>query len=152
VLLLFVGLTLTLFVWKNSLYFTIILLLISISTLSSLVVLTYMSTLTAFMLVIVYVGAMIVLIGYICAIRPNILLEPDYSNLSSIFVLLLSFFLSGGFDYPAFNSTPFTLSDFFYSYQGFFLFLTLVAMLFMTLLMVTSQYSIPRGPFRSLNS
>jgi len=81
-----------------------------------------MSTLTAFMLVIVYVGAMIVLIGYICAIRPNILLEPDYSNLSSIFVLLLSFSLSGGFEYPAFNSTSFTLSDFFYSYQGFFSF------------------------------
>ena len=152
VLLLFVGLTLTLFIFKNSLYFTIILLLISISTLSSLVVLTYMSTLTAFMLVIVYVGAIIVLIGYICAISPNILLEPDYRNLSVIFLLLLFFFFLGPFNYSEFNSTTFTLADFFYRYQGFFLFLTLVMMLFITLLIVTSQYSIPRGPFRSIGS
>lgn len=152
VLLLFIRLTLTLFIFKNSLYFTIILLLISISTLCSLVVLTYMSTLTAFILVIVYVGAIIVLIGYICAISPNILLEPDYSNISIILILVFSFSLLGSFDYPHFNSTRFTLADFFYSYQGFFLFLTLVTILFLTLLIVTSQYSIPRGPFRSLNS
>lgn len=152
VLLLFIRLTLTLFIFKNSLYFTIILLVISISTLCSLVVLTYMSTLTAFMLVIVYVGAIIVLIGYICAISPNILLEPDYSNISIILILVFSFSLLSSFDYPHFNSTSFTLADFFYSYQGFFLFLTLVTMLFLTLLIVTSQYSIPRGPFRSLNS
>ncbi len=47
-----------------------------------------MSTLAAFMLVIVYVGAIIVLIGYICAISPNILLEPDYSNISIILILV----------------------------------------------------------------
>jgi len=37
-----------------------------------------MASLTAFIMVIVYVGAIMVLIGYICAVSPNLLLEPDY--------------------------------------------------------------------------
>lgn len=143
-------LTMTLFVFKNSLYFTIILLTISILTLSSLVLNTYLNTLTAFILVIVYVGAIIVLIGYICAISPNLVLEPDYSLLFPFWVLLIAFFLLDSFSMPVFNMSTFTLVDFFYSYQGLFVFLSLVFILFLTLLMVTSQYSVPHGPFRSL--
>lgn len=143
-------LTMTLFVFKNSLYFTIILLIISILTLSSLVLNTYLNTLTAFILVIVYVGAIIVLIGYICAISPNLVLEPDYSLLLPFWVLLIVFFMVDSFSMPVFNMSTFTLVDFFYSYQGLFLFLSLVFILFLTLLIVTSQYSVPHGPFRSL--
>jgi hypothetical protein len=149
-LLVLLFLTITLFVFKNSLYFTIILLVISVLTLSSLVLNTYLSTLTAFMLVIVYVGAIIVLIGYICAISPNLVLEPDF-RLTSPFILVFSLFLFfDGFKVPTFNLSTFTLVDFFYSYQGLFVFLSLVFMLFLTLLIVTSQYSVPQGPFRSL--
>lgn len=143
-------LTMTLFVFKNSLYFTIMLLTISILTLSSLVLNTYLNTLTAFMLVIVYVGAIIVLIGYICAIRPNLVLEPDYSLVVPFALLLVSFAALDSFSTPVFNMSTFTLVDFFYSYQGLFVFLTLVFILFLTLLIVTSQYSVPQGPFRSL--
>jgi len=143
-------LTFSLFVFKNSLYFTMILLAISILTLSSLVLNTYLNSLTAFMLVIVYVGAMIVLIGYICAIRPNLVLEPDYSILYVFLVLLLAFWLLNSFSVPVFNTSTFTLTDFFYSFQGLFIFMSLVFILFLTLLIVTSQYSVPQGPFRSL--
>lgn len=143
-------LTMTLFVFKNSLYFTMMLLAISILTLSSLVLNTYLNTLTAFILVIVYVGAIIVLIGYICAISPNLVLEPDYSLLLPFWVLLVLFFMLDSFSLPVFNMSTFTLVDFFYSYQGLFVFITLVFMLFLTLLIVTSQYSVPHGPFRSL--
>ena len=143
-------LTITLFVFKNSLYFTIILLVISVLTLSSLVLNTYLSTLTAFILVIVYVGAIIVLIGYICAIRPNLVLEPDFKFVSPFVVVLSIFLLFEGFKVPTFNMSSFTLVDFFYSYQGLFVFLSLVFILFLTLLIVTSQYSVPQGPFRSL--
>jgi hypothetical protein len=129
-----------------------ILLVISILTLSSLVLHTYLSTLTAFMLVIVYVGAMIVLIGYICAISPNLVLEPDFSLVIPFFVVLAGFLAFEGLQTPVFNASSFTLADFFYSYQGLFVFLSLVFMLFLTLLMVTSQYSVPQGPFRSLQS
>lgn len=143
-------LTMTLFVFKNSLYFTIILLVISILTLSSLVLNTYLNTLTAFMLVIVYVGAIIVLIGYICAISPNLVLEPDYRLVLPFLLILVSFFTLDSFYVPVFNMSTFTLVDFFYSYQGLFVFLSLVFILFLTLLIVTSQYSVPQGPFRSL--
>jgi len=145
-------LTMTLFVFKNSLYFTITLLRISVLTLSALVLNTYLNTLTAFMLIIVYVGAIIVLIGYICAISPNLVLEPDYS-LVYVFILLLSrFFILDSFSSPVFNISAFTLVDFFYSFQGLFVFVSLVLILFLTLLMVTSQYSVPQGPLRSLQS
>lgn len=145
-------LTMTLFVFKNSLYFTITLLRISVLTLSALVLNTYLNTLTAFMLIIVYVGAIIVLIGYICAISPNLVLEPDYS-LVYVFILLLSrFFILDSFSSPVFNMSAFTLVDFFYSFQGLFVFVSLVLILFLTLLMVTSQYSVPQGPLRSLQS
>jgi len=142
-------LSLSLFVFKNSLYFTIILLVISITTLSYMVLKTSVATLTAFMLIIVYVGAMIVLIGYICAVRPNLSLEPDYSlfGLFMFFTLLMT--LLEGFSYPIIGSTVFTLVDFFYSFYGLFMFLSLVFMLFITLLIVTSQYSVPQGPLRS---
>jgi len=143
------ALSLSLFIFKNSLYFTMILLLISMLTLSYLVLKTWVSCLTAFMLIIVYVGAIIVLIGYICAVRPNLSLEPDYS-LTWVFLLLVaSASFLGGFRYPALDSTVFTLADFFYSFQGLFIFFSLVLMLFFTLLIVTSQYSVPQGPLRS---
>ncbi len=145
-------LTITLFVFKNSLYFTIMLLTISVLTLSSLVINTLLNTLTAFMLVIVYVGAIIVLIGYICAISPNLVLEPDYSITYLFISLFFTFTILDSFSTPTFNTSTFTLVDFFYSYQGLFVFISLVFMLFITLLIVTSQYSVPQGPFRSLQS
>ena len=76
-----ITISLSLFIFKNSLYFTIALLIISIFTLAFLVLNTYLTALTGFMLVIVYVGAIIVLIGYIFAVSPNLILEPNYSFL-----------------------------------------------------------------------
>jgi hypothetical protein len=143
------ALSLSLFIFKNSLYFTMMLLVISMLTLSYLVLNTMVGTLTAFMLIIVYVGAIIVLIGYICAVRPNLSLEPDYSKLRLFLILIPSLFLVEGFSYPTLSTTVFTLTDFFYSLEGLFLFSSLVFMLFFTLLIVTSQYSVPQGPLRS---
>jgi hypothetical protein len=140
----------SLLIFKNSLYFTISLLFISISTLSYLCLNTYLNTLTGLILVIVYVGAIIILIGYICAIRPNLILEPDYSSLFLVFIfLILTFFLNKTYS-NVFNSTHLSLVDFFYSFQGFFLFFSLIFILFITLLIVTTQYSVPKGPFRSI--
>ena len=143
------SLSFSLFIFKNSLYFTMMLLAISMLTLSYLALKTIISALTAFMLVIVYVGAIIVLIGYICAVRPNLSLEPDYSNLGLFLCLIPALFLSESFSYPVLDGTVFTLADFFYSLEGLFMFSSLVLMLFFTLLMVTSQYSVPQGPLRS---
>ena len=146
----FLFLTFSLLIFKNSLYFTIILLFISITTLIYLVLNTYIASLTAFMMVIVYVGAIIVLVGYICAVSPNLLLEPDYKWIKYSLFLRVSIALVDKFSYPQFNSTIFTIVDYFYSLQGIFVFMSLVFILFFTLLIVTSQYSLPQGPLRSL--
>lgn len=140
--------SLSLFTFKNSLYFTMALLVVSIITLAYLVLNTHLAALTGFILVIVYVGAMIVLIGYICAVSPNLVLEPNYSYLISSFMLVLLVFTLSKFSICSFSVQSFTLVDFFYSGQGLFMFLTLVFILFFTLLIVTSQYSTPQGPLR----
>jgi hypothetical protein len=140
--------SLSLFIFKNSLYFTIALLIISMFTLAFLVLNTNLSALTGFILIIVYIGAIIVLIGYICAVSPNLNLEPNYSFLFLIILLArITFFLSP-ISQCTFNTTVFTLVDFFYSLQGLLIFFTLIFMLFFTLLIVTSQYSTPQGPLR----
>ena len=148
---LFILILITIFIFKNSLFYTIALLLITFLVLCYLALNRYLTFLRAFILVIVYVGAIIVLIGYICAIRPNLVLEPRYNN---IFVLSIIFFLIIIFDSIAFSTfslTTSTIVDYFYSYQGIYIFLVLVLILFITLLIVTSQYSVPRGPFRSVS-
>ena len=92
-----------------------------------------------------------ILIGYICAVRPNLNLEPNYSNLGLFLILFLSFIILNKFNHQQFSSRSSTLVEYFYSFQGIFIFITLVFILFLTLLIVTSQYSLPQGPLRSLN-
>lgn len=111
---------------------------------------SFLSFLTVFIIVIVYVGAIMILIGYICAISPNLLVEPSYSYFG---VFLLFTFLMALLDWmrrETFSLSSSTLVDYFYSTQGIFIFFTLVFMLFVTLLIVTTQYSVPKGPFRSV--
>jgi hypothetical protein len=96
------------------------------------------------------VGAIIVLIGYICAISPNLSVEPDYRVVYIFLVSLPLFFLFGFIDLSYFSITRFTMVDYFYSYQGVLIFFVLIIMLFVTLLIVTTQYSVPKGPFRSI--
>jgi|ERR1712127_42676 len=147
ILLLFI--ILTMFIYKNSLYYTMSLLMISFTVLGFLTLNTCINFLTAFILIIVYVGAMIVLIGYICAISPNLILEPDYSILYFFSIYFIFTFLFTSYNFSLFNLRVSTIVDYFYSYQGVFIFFVLVVILFVTLLIVTSQYSVPKGPFRS---
>ena len=140
----------TIFVFKNPLYYTMSLLIVSLLVLSYLSLHTYLTFLTAFILVIVYVGAIIVLIGYICAISPNLVVEPDYRIVYFFVVLLPLFYLFNYLNISYFSLTTFTIVDYFYSYQGVIIFIVLIIILFVTLLIVTSQYSVPKGPFRSI--
>lgn len=103
-------------------------------------------------LAIVYIGAMIILIGYICAICPNLILVPSHLNSVVYFVIIGVPFILFPFNLtPVFNSSFIPIVNYFYSYSGILVFLTLVFMLFITLLMVTSQYMTPKGPFRSVS-
>lgn len=139
------------FVYVNTLYFSMVLLIIVLSLLYILVSNLIMHRLTILILAIVYVGAIIILIGYICAICPNLILVPRSFNFS--FLIIFLFRLSALF-YSNYFSVRFQhlepMVNYFYSYSGLVVFLSLVFILFLTLLIVTSQYMTPKGPFRSV--
>jgi NADH:ubiquinone oxidoreductase subunit 6 (subunit J) len=105
------------------------------------------SSLVGFLLLIVYVGAVIVLFGYICSVCPNANLSSSFSPTILIFALFFS--LVSPFYLPTVpQSSGFTL--FFFSSSGLFLTLMLLFLLLVILLSVTSHFSLKRGPFRSL--
>lgn len=143
---------LSMFVYVNTLYYRIVLLAIVLTSLYILVSNLMLNTLTIIILAIVYVGAMMILIGYICAVCPNMILNPSIRR-TALFTLIplcvfLFFPISAS---PAFRVNLIPLVSYFYSYSGFVVFMVLVLMLFITLLMVTSQYMTPKGPFRALS-
>nr|AOP18527.1 NADH dehydrogenase subunit 6 [Brachionus rotundiformis] len=142
---------LSMFVYVNTLYFSMVLLVIVLSLMYILVSNHMLHTLTMLMLAIVYIGAMMILIGYICAICPNLILTPLY--LSALVYLL--FFLVPQTVMPmdvnlVLDQQYIPMVNYFYSTLGGSVFITLILMLFITLLMVTSQYMTPKGPFRSV--
>jgi hypothetical protein len=101
------------------------------------------------MLLIVYVGAMMILIGYVCAVCPNVNFSVTPGSYSLIFLLTPLIFLLT----PLSFSTPssyFSSFNFFYTTLGLPIFLVVVFMLFLILLIVTSYYVSPKGPFRSV--
>ena len=145
----------SLFIFANSLYYTIALIGLVVILLFTLVSSLKIRTLTILILCIVYIGAMIILIGYVCAVCPNVVASSSFSLNSPFFLLIsLSFF------HLIFSSINFSLNsplslrivEYFYSSRGFFIFLTLILILFLTLLIVTSQYAVPKGPFRAVAS
>lgn len=143
---------LRIFLFVNTLYFSIVLLLIVLALLYRLVSGHILHSLTMLILVIVYVGAMIILIGYICAVCPNLILTPVYIRLVIYFIFFVVPNTALPIDFKMVIDQRFVpLVNYFYSYLGIFVFLLLILMLFVTLLMVTSQYMTPKGPFRSVD-
>ena len=142
----FIALAFSMLLFPRTLYYVIVLLLFCISSLFYLSSHMFIRSLTFIMLVVVYVGAMMVIIGYICAISPNIIFYTRGPSglyaffLFSFFLLFLVFFSS----YESNLLTP--MVDYFYSSFGLFVFLYLVFLLFITLLMVTSYYTSSKGP------
>jgi hypothetical protein len=102
------------------------------------------------MLLIIYVGAIIILIGYVCAVCPNVNFSSNTKYLYSfvIFSLLSAFMTPSAFMAP---SAFMPVFNFFYSSSGVSVFILLVFMLFIILLVVTSYYFSPKGPFRSVS-
>lgn len=111
----------------------------------------YIRTLMIILIVVVYVGAIIILIGYICAVSPNLVTSPSFNYLGLVFASFIFSFLfsmtSNSVGLERFKTG--TLLDFFFRDYGVVIFVVIVLMLFLTLLIVTSQYRSPQGPFRS---
>ena len=144
----FILLSLTIFI--NSIYYSLCLLAFIISLLYFIVSINIISSLTMIMLCIVYVGAIIILIGYICAICPNIIVESSRSIVLVLISSTLLFLLFSPIWFPTFSIVV-PIVDYFYSLSGAFMFFVVIFMLFLTLLIVTSQYLTPKGPFRSVS-
>lgn len=142
---------LRMFIYVNTLYYSIALLLLVLTLLFILVRGHILHSLTIIMLAIVYIGAIIILIGYICAICPNLILSPlDLRNYAIVLFLITPIFLSPEVDTLVLDRCYVPMTNYFYSAAGGRIFLLLIFMLFVTLLIVTSQYITPKGPFRSV--
>jgi len=142
----------SIFYFVNSLYYSLSLLVFIILVLIFLVSSSYIASLTIIMLSIVYVGAIIILIGYICAICPNVIVSSSFS--SPVFIIFFPLLFSLYYSPVLFSNPSFTnisMVEYFYSSSGLFIFFIIILMLFVTLLIVTSQYLTPKGPFRSVS-
>ena len=145
-------LVLSLFVFSNVIFLVAVLFGVSLVSVFYLSINCFISPITAFMLVIVYVGAIIILIGYICAVTPNPSLEPSYNHLLFLFFSFVSLLLL----YPdspltlSPSSPSYSLDSFFYTSYGLHLLSLIIFILFIILLTSTSQTTVTKGPFRSL--
>jgi len=101
----------------------------------------------------VYLGAMMILIGYVCAVTPST--KPRNYNSFELSFLLFCFGLFR-FSLPYFNfikkisyPTYYHLSTFFYSFSGLIIFSTIVIMMILVLLLASNSITI-KSPFRLL--
>lgn len=142
------------FVFRNRLNYSIILLFISLIVLIGLVSKQCLSLLIFCILMIVYSGAIIILIGYICAVCPNLVLSSSLDLFKIIIIVLLNFiyllFFKNFLGELSLNINLNFIVDYFYTYWGLIIFIVLILMLFIVLLIVTSQYISPKGPLRSI--
>jgi hypothetical protein len=141
-----------LFVFPNTIFYRIALLFLVAFFIFFINVNFILSGLIGILMAIVYIGAIMILIGYTCAICPNLNVN---SNFSFIYCLPLSLlFIFPSLTLERSNSYNFSFKsdivDYFYNFNGGLIFFTIIFMLFLILLIVTSQYSNPKGPFRSL--
>jgi hypothetical protein len=108
-----------------------------------------LQSLTGIMFLLVYLGAVIILIGYICAVSPNFITHSRINLGLCIFIFCgLSLLMP---TLPHIVRLPYSSPiRFFFSSRGLGVFLVIASMLFITLLIVTSNFSSPKGPFRSV--
>jgi len=141
------------FVYSNSMHYTLRLLFLLTFLLCSLAVYSKISVFLLLLLFIVYAGAILILIGYICAVCPNLKFLPSLNY--SMFYFFIPLFSLMIFQSFTFNSLNFihssSLFSFFYSSYGVLMLSLVIIILFITLLIVTTQYLMPKGPFRSSN-
>ena len=138
----------SLLVFNNSLFYTFFLLTLVASLTSFLYSFSLISALSRLILVLVYVGAMIILVAYICAVSPNLITNSYVRGYAVIFTLVLIFLYLDSVSFAPATSQTDPLREFYSS--ELCLFSLIVGILFVTLLIVTSQQTSPRGPFRSL--
>jgi len=114
----------------------------------------FVSLIFSLMVVLVYAGAILIFIGYVCAVCPNpIFLSPFSLSLILFSIFSIGIFLERflrGQTVVGSPTTSSSLADFFYSADGVSVLLLLVFMLLFVLFLVNSQHYTSKGPFRSV--
>lgn len=143
--------------FPNPLWFSVRLVILSVVVLSRLSAFTFLSSLVSFIFILVYLGAMLIVISYICAIVPNpLFLNPyaSYTWLALFSGLVLAMLRLSTTSVLVSQVTCLNLGfnplSVLFRGECVVLFLLVVLMLFFVLLMVTTQYFAPKGPFRSV--
>src|SRR5579883_2355090 len=106
----------------------------------------FLRVLVFLLISLVYMGAVMILVGYVCAVSPNLV----FSRRSSGFIFLVPlvlFLLERDSEMGPLKQG--SLRDFFLREWGLYLFFYVVVMLFVVLLIVTFQFFSPQGPLRS---
>lgn len=108
-------------IYCNTLFYTLSLLFISSYLLLSLLSLNVIHGLTVLVVLVVYLGAMMVLIGYVCAVSPNLLIGSPISVTSGFLLFGLFYLLALFMDPYSFVSSTSqysSVSSFFFSSFG----------------------------------
>ena len=135
----------------NSLVFVFSLLLVVLLILFNLFSLNLLGGLISLMILTVYLGAMLILISYICAVSPNI----KFFIVKSYFILILISMLFSisllMLIEPACARSFINMSYLFFDLvRGISFLFILIFLILLILLSVTSQFLCPQGPFRSI--
>lgn len=148
-----ITLLFSIFFLANLIHYILVILSLCL-TLLLLIRLTYcLSSLTRIMVLVIYVGAIIILIGYICAVCPNNITLNSLKKKPFLYFLITlalsyTFIIERVLTFNKENTL--LLRAFYYTSDRFIFLLFLVFFLFLTLLMITTKFNSPKGPFRSI--
>jgi len=139
------------YVYINSMFYSLFLIFFCMFVLSYLTLIQSISPLVCFAFLIVYLGAIIVIIGYICCVTPNINMEPNYKALTLLVIPLIRYYVpvANFYVYPNILVSTTVLGSSLYSQDFIFILFIIIISLFLTLLRVTTPPT-PQGPFRSV--
>jgi hypothetical protein len=123
-------------------YYVIIFVSYAITTILLIIVYNYFSGVISLVFIMVYIGAIIVIVAYVCSVLPN---EKAYSYpvsaFFSIFILSIFFFsprLTRFSENTCSSSSLFSLASFFYETNVLILFLLLFLLLILLLIATNS--------------
>lgn len=138
---------------RHPFYYSLSLIIFSVRRIWYLFSMGVLSSILRIIILIIYVGAIMVIVGYICSVCPNFLFESSFSLKLAVYSVLVIFLLW----YTLFSrvltniqpSPIFSMSNYYYRRFGVFSFTVLVAVLLL-LLVVASISIIVKSTLRGI--
>lgn len=139
----------------SPLHFSILLISFSSLVVYHLVSFSHIPALIGLLILLVYLGAIIILLAYVCAVTPNLYFGSSVSITKFVLFLLSSLlFLCVNFCFfSSFSSSfsmSFSLPSFFYSCYGALSFFFVIIMMLVVMFVVSTSSQV-RSPIRSVS-